>query len=261
MEKILLNCGRNSLRYIIRAYKIYEIYLPYYTCPSVWQAVRAEKCNVKFYHIDNNFLPRIQFPKNAYILYTNYFGINTNNVIKLASTYKNLIVDNSHGYNMPEIGIAGFNSIRKFLPVPDGSYLYTNKILDEKFENDTSYKTLKNTDFKNRNFDISENIKLASTKTIRMLKKIHFDKELRIEKFNKIHQKLKDKNLLDINLMKNDIPYIYPFLVEKEIKHTFETFWNPQPINTAEGYFQKYLIGIPLDITLDEQFLIKNLLA
>ncbi len=261
MKKLLLNCGRNSLRYIIRAYKIKEIYLPYYTCPSVWQAVRAEKCNIKFYHIDKNLLPIIKFPNKAYILYTNYFGINTKNVIELSLKYKNLIVDNSQGYNMPEVGIAGFNSIRKFLPVPDGSYLYTNKILDEEFENDTSYKTLYTSNLKNRNFDISENIKLASTKTITMLKKIHLDTELRLKIFNEIHQILQRKNLLYINLTNNDIPYIYPFLIEKEIKHKFETFWSAQPINTTEGYFQKYLIGIPLDITLDEQFLIENLLA
>ena len=261
MEHILLNCGRNSLRYIIRAYNIQEIYLPYYTCPSVWQAVRAEKCNIKFYHIDINFLPTMEFPQNAFILYTNYFGINTKNVIELAVRYKNLIVDNSQGYNMPEVGIAGFNSIRKFLPVPDGSLLYTNKIINENFGNDTSYKTLKTTDLKNRNFDVSENIKLASTKTITMLKEIHLDKELRLKRFNKIHNILKNKNLFQINLTSDDIPYIYPYIIEKKIHHKFETFWTPQPKNTIEGYLQNYLIGIPLDITLDEQFLIKSLLA
>ena len=261
MEHILLNCGRNSLRYIIRAYNIKEIYLPYYTCPSVWQAVRREKCSIKFYHIDKKFLPTIKFPENDYILYTNYFGINTQNVINLASKYKNIIVDNSQGYNMPEVGIAGFNSIRKFLPVPDGSYLYTNKIIDEKFEHDTSYKTLKTMDLKNRNFDIFENIKQASMKTIKILKEINLDKELRLKRFNKIHNVLKSKNLFPINLTSNDIPYIYPYLIEQKIHHKFESFWTPQPINTIEGYLQKYLIGIPLDIILDEQFLIKNLLA
>ena len=261
MEHILLNCGRNSLRYIIRAYNIQEIYLPYYTCPSVWQAVRAEKCKIKFYHIDINFLPNLEFPKNAFILYTNYFGVNTKNVIKLSARYKNIIVDNSQGYSMPEVGVAGFNSIRKFLPVPDGSNLYTNKILDEQFEHDASYKTLKTNDLKNRNFNISENIKLASTKTIKILKEINFDKELRLKRFNKIHNILKSKNLFHINLTSNDVPYIYPYLIERKIHHRFETFWNPQPINTVEGYLQKYLISLPLDITLDEQFLIKNLLA
>ena len=54
-----LNCGRNSIRFIIRTYNIKEIFIPYYTCPSVWQAIKREKCKIKFYHIDKNFLPTI----------------------------------------------------------------------------------------------------------------------------------------------------------------------------------------------------------
>ena len=63
-----LNCGRNSLRFIIRTYNIKEIFIPYYTCPSVWQAIKREKCKINFYHIDKNFLPTIEFPKNSILI-------------------------------------------------------------------------------------------------------------------------------------------------------------------------------------------------
>ena len=34
-DKILLNSGRNALRYIIKAYNINKIAVPYYTCQFV----------------------------------------------------------------------------------------------------------------------------------------------------------------------------------------------------------------------------------
>lgn len=105
-NQIALNCVRNCLRYIIRAFNIKEICVPYYTCPVVWQAIKKEECKMKFYHIDKNFMPIVDIHENDYILYTNYFGICAKNVKKLAKKFKNLIVDNSQAFYMPKYGIA-----------------------------------------------------------------------------------------------------------------------------------------------------------
>ena len=67
-NKILLNSGRNCLRYILRSLKIAEIHLPYYICPVVRQTVHAENVKMKFYHIDKNFMQTETFEKNAFIL-------------------------------------------------------------------------------------------------------------------------------------------------------------------------------------------------
>lgn len=243
-----LNCGRNSLRFIIRTYNIKEIFIPYYTCPSVWQAIKREKCKINFYHIDKNFLPTIEFPKNSYILYTNYFGINGRNVITLTNKYKNLIIDNAHAFFMPQIGLAGFNSIRKFLPTPDGSIVYTTKENKTIYSPDESYKNLTNTDFRNRNFDISEDIKAISNKTVKLLNNIDItlNKAYRIEKFYELDRKYHSTNLLKFSLYEYDVPYVYPYLSENNIDIPYETFWTPQPITSTEGYFQRYLKGILL---------------
>ena len=121
--KIQLNLGRNCLRYIIKTYGIEEIFMPFYICPTVIRAVRKENCNIHFYHIDKNFMPVVNFGKNDFILYPNYFGICSKNVLKLSQKYKNLIVDNAHNPFMPEVGLADFKSYRKFFNVKDGAEL------------------------------------------------------------------------------------------------------------------------------------------
>ena len=138
-NQIALNSARNCLRYVIRAFNIKEIYIPYYTCPVVWQAIQKEHCKIKFYHIDKTFMPDIDLPSEAYIVYTNYFGICSKNVKDLTKKYKNIIVDNSQAFYMPKYGIASFNSIRKFFGVPDGALLYIDKRLNEDFEQDVSF--------------------------------------------------------------------------------------------------------------------------
>ena len=83
-----LNTARNALRYIVKAFNIKEIYVPYYICPVVRNALYKENCKIIFYNIDMNFYPKTDFPKEAFVLYPNYFGICSKNVDKLAMNYK-----------------------------------------------------------------------------------------------------------------------------------------------------------------------------
>ena len=116
--------ARNALRYLIREYKIREIFIPYYLCEVIRHAVFAENCKPIFYHIDDNFMPSESFPTNSYILYPNYFGICDKNVKKLVKSYPKLIVDNAHAFYAKPKGFASFNSAKKFLPVKEGAYLW-----------------------------------------------------------------------------------------------------------------------------------------
>lgn len=136
---IKLNLARNCLKYIVRAYGINTIFVPYYSCNSVWKALREEGCKLHFYHINKNMMPIIQnsVNKNDFILYINYFGLCYENCTKLAKLYSNLIVDNTQSFYCKSIGLASFNSLRKFFKVQNGAYLHINKILEEKFTVDS----------------------------------------------------------------------------------------------------------------------------
>ena len=256
-----LNLARNCLRYVIKAYNIKEINVPYYICPTVLKAIRKENCRIKFYHIDQNFYPQKEFTKDDFILYPNYFGICSNQVLGLSKQYKNLIVDNAHNFYMPDYGLTSFNSLRKFFNLKDGAFLNISKTIDNNFETDNysydkfnsiNYEEMKENELRLNN----EPIKLISPITEKYFTEINIEQEKtnRLKKFEYFHERFKNKNMLDINLTKYDVPFIYPYLThdESEAKNLEKEgyiilrYWNYLPEDFPEYVFYKYLIPIPL---------------
>ena len=209
--------ARDALKYLIKNFKIKEIYIPYYLCDVIRHSVFEVGCKPIFYHIDDDFMPDKNFPKNAFILYPNYFGICAKNVRKLVKIYPRLIVDNAHAYYAQPSGFASFDSERKFLPVSSGANLYFG---DEK-------------------------------------KSLTLDYERR-KRFDYYHKLLKDKNLLNIDIEPDCIPFCYPFLA-KSIEEadslvktltdkglTVYRYWNALPKTYNEYKFYSRLVPIPI---------------
>lgn len=218
-NKILLNSARNCLKYILRAYKIPKIHLPYYICPVVRQAIREENVKMEFYHIDKFFMPKKNFAEDEYILYPNYFGLCDEQSENLSKKNKNLILDNAHAFFAPQKGLASFSSPRKFFNVNDGGILEINTKISENFAQDED-RMLEIKDFESfckNEFSIDDNsIKFMSEKTKNSLKNINFDEKISKNRkiFSKIDQKLKKTNILNLHLLKNSTPMCYPFLTE-----------------------------------------------
>lgn len=224
MQLIKLNLARNCLKYLIRVYGINEIFVPYYTCQTVWNAIREEGCRISFYHIDNNFLPIEEFTQQTYIIYTNYFGLCSQNCKVLSKKYNNIIIDNSHAFYTPTLGLASFSSLRKFFKVPSGAFLYTDKIFPEKFEQDNlllqpvnfheNYEQfLKN----ELTFNSEKSIKTISEFSENLFQKIDFeaDKNMRLYLFKEYEKIFQQDNLIELQPKKNEIPYCYPFCPKK----------------------------------------------
>lgn len=273
---IFLNSARNCLRYYIRIRNIKEIYLPYYTCEVVWQAVRKEKCKIKFYHIDETFLPIEKFAKDAHILYTNYFGICASNVIQLSKQYKNLIVDNAQAFYMPYLNNACFNSPRKFFGVADGGVLYCDMHTKLNIEHDYSFNRcshlLKRIDLsaqdgyadfcKNDLFLNKEPVKYMSKLTKYLLMNIDFEKakEKRLNNFLTLHKKLSISNKLKIHLTDFDVPMVYPYMIVNDSlrkklidnKIFVAQYWSPLAADFTESSFQKYILPLPIDQRYDK---------
>lgn len=264
MDVIKLNLARNCLKYLIQVYAIRRIYLPYYTCPVVWNSVREENCEVKFYHIDKDFLPTEKFEENDFILYTNYFGINSKNCKILAKKYPNLIVDNSHSFFCEPLGLASFNSLRKFFNVQNGAYLFTSKQLGQVFDVDKielqpvsmqeNYeKFLKNELF----LDSQKQIKAISPKVEKMMNDIDFEAESikRVRIFKQYEKVLKNFNNIQLDLNNGDIPYCYPFSPNSEIikrklwskNLVLLQLWKNFPKSFIESEFLNDTIALPLD--------------
>lgn len=258
-NKIALNCARNSLRYVVRAFRIEEIYIPFYTCPTVWQALKKENCRIKFYHIDENFMPVVEFNPNDYVLYTNYFGICSKNVLEMSKKYKNLIVDNAHAFYSKPVGIASFNSLRKFFDVFDGSFLYTDKILDYELEKDSLMEfsfTFEENEKRICNLDLSN----MSNFTISKFKSINVEEEktVRLKQFKGLDEILGINNKLKIDLADN-VPMVYPFMAEdKTVRKNLEKagfyveqYWNSTSGKFIESSFQKEITPIPIGKNID----------
>ncbi len=271
-SSVALNCARNCLRYVIKAFDIKEIYLPFYTCPVVWQAVQKENCKIKFYHIDESFMPVGEFEQDAYILYTNYFGVCAKNVKSLAAKYKNLIIDNSQAFYMPEYGIASFNSIRKFFGVPDGALLHCDRNLNMQFEKSTSYQRsshlLKRLDVSaqygyqdfcnNDDSLIDEEIKTISNLTKALFNTIDVQKakEKRIENYKFLSSALSSTNRLKIELDLDDVPMCYPYMTDKapdlrkmliNNKIYIPIYWNNLSKETFEYILRNNILPLPVD--------------
>lgn len=264
-HKIELNSARNCLRYIIRAFSIKEIHIPYYLCACIRHSIIEEGCKINFYHIDKNFYPEENFDNDDFILYPNYWGISGQNVQKLAEIYKNLIVDNAHSFYSEPCGIASFTSVRKFFPtLMDGAILYTRELLTSKINKDTFSYIPQKLQYSEivRNEKRIDNLELGyiSDSTKNALEKIDFEYEKvrRIRLFNFFHERFGNSNLLDLHLIKNESPFCYPYLAEDEnmadcVAKSLEKegmliyrYWNVMPESFLENVFYKTLIPIPL---------------
>lgn len=278
---IYLNSARNALRYIVRVQGIKHIFLPYFTCPVVWDALKEEGCRFDFYDIDRDLKPILDnIPKTAYIVCNNYFGIQTNLMRRLTVEYENIIIDNAQAFYAPQLGLGSFYSPRKFFGLPDGGIALLSDDAHLELDQDHLSHTrcehlLKRYDLganaayndfvKNDASLINENIMYMSALTSALMKNIDYKcvKERRRENYAYLHSYLSDINLLSMELSDDDVPLTYPLLIEAEgmreylISHKIyiPKYWpnidEYAPHESNAMYMSDNLISIPLDQRYD----------
>lgn len=258
---IKLNLARNCLKYLVRIYGIKEIFVPYYSCDTVWKALRQEGCRLHFYHIDKNFMPLCKFNKNDFILYINYFGLCDENYKTLEKKYPNIIIDNTQSFYSKPSGLASFNSLRKFFKIQNGAYLYTKISINTNFQTDNlklepvlfheNYDKFVN----NEKFLDNEPIKVISPNVEQEVLKIDFEKDkiLRQKLFKK-YAKIFDKyNLIKLPYDNKNVPYCYPFstnegkILSELAQFTLLRLWKAISKNYPERDFLNNTIALPLN--------------
>ncbi len=249
-EGVFLNSGRNALRYIVRAYQIKNLFVPSFTCPVVWDAIRDEDCAIEFYNIGLDFMPQQTFPKDAYILYNNYFGVCGNNVQTLANEYQNLIVDNAQALYAQPCGLASFYSPRKFFGLPDGGIAICDKNIELPEERDVSINRvsymLKRTDLDSATEGYTDfqktNVSLRHIPILKMSRltetlmgnlDVDFAKCRRLENMKFLKSAI--PSVLTEQMAVDDVPLVYPFYTERasELRKTLiankvyvATYWS-----------------------------------
>ena len=252
-EALKLNTARNCFEYVLRARHYRKVYMPYYTCEVLLEPINKLGIDFEYYRI-NEILEPIEFPKleeTEAFFYTNYFGLKQKCVKCLAEVYGNqLIVDNAQAfYTKPISGIDTFYSPRKFFGVPDGAYLYTNKVLEQDFEQDVSYNRMSHLlkrmdigaefgfqDFRTNDDALcNQEIKRMSKLTNVILSGIDYEeiKQKRRENYTFLDNFLKESNQLHLQLDDETVPMLYPYwsnntlLKQKLIKNKIfvATYW------------------------------------
>lgn len=279
-DAIRLNTGRNAFEYILRAKKYNKVYLPYYTCDVMLEPITKLNLDYEFYFIDSNFVPIFNYSnvqENEVFVYNNYFGICDEQSREVAPHCKNLIIDNSQAfYSKPIKGVDTFYSPRKFFGLPDGAYLYTDKLLDFNLEKDISYKRCEHllgrvdtgaeahfqTYKENSKSLCNQPIHEISNLTQKLLSSIEYNNIALIRKqnFNYLHNELYQKNKLRLEFTNSAAPMIYPFLIDngaalkKELianKIYVASYW-PNVLDWAkadsfEYNLAKNMIAVPVD--------------
>jgi hypothetical protein len=275
---VKINTGRNALEYILRVNKYSKIYIPYYTCDTILEPIKKLNIEFEYYHIDENFDPLIKKKStDSVILYTNFFGICGSQIKTIIQNFKNIIIDNCQSFYSKSLDqIDTFYSCRKFFGVPDGAYVYCNKIYDGIILQDISYDRsehlIRRLDadadnglshfIKAEKALSNQPIKSMSKLTESLLSNVDYKKvsENRRTNYIYLNNKIKDLNKLDINIDKDEIPMVYPLLVEngKKLKSILSknkiyvtTYWdnvfNWVEKNTWEYNLADNLVSLPID--------------
>lgn len=273
-----LNTARNCLEYILRVRQYRKIFIPYYTCDVLLEPIHKLNLEYEFYHIDENFQPVItkELGVDEAFLYTNYFGF-TQKISKLLRLkYPNLIIDNCQAFYADVLEHTDtFYSARKFFGVPDGAYLYTDKMAVSPMPVEISASRFSHL-FKRieggaeagyQDFQHNENslsnlpIREMSAISDRILQNVDYEyvRYKRRENFSYLHAVLKDINWLKLNPEEDIVPMVYPFwspdrtlrkrLLENRIY--VATYW-PNVLkwckeHTLESNWAQYLIPLPID--------------
>lgn len=273
-----LNTGRNAFEYILKVKKYTAIFLPYFTCEVILEPIKRLGIQYQFYTINEKMDPVLDFEIGASecLLYTNYFGLKQDSIIKLSNQFKNLIVDNSQAFfSEPVDDVDTFYSCRKFFGVPDGAYLSTNSPVRLKLERDISVERcshlIKSIDtgiesgyqdyVDNNNALINNPIRRMSALTQRILSGIDYKvcKYRRNSNFMYLHDFLVNYNDYSFDASSVNGPMVYPLLVSSpklrdkllEKRIYVAAYW-PNVLEWTtrkmyENYLTTHLIALPID--------------
>lgn len=284
---ISLNLGRTAFEYLLRSKKIHKVFLPFYTCDVMLEPVKKTGTVYEYYHIDNYLEPVFDYTllrSTDYFLYTNYFGLKDKFIEELAKKVPNLIIDNSQAFfAKPITRVDTFYSPRKFFGVPDGGYLYMEGVSDLEFPQDSSLERFKHLlkrvefgaevgyeDFKANDISFINNPIMRMSKLTKALLcniDYEFAKRKRVENFLFLHDHLSKSNELQIKLVGESVPMVYPFLTNKyNIKRELlknkiyvATYWPNVIKNNKKGEVEYYLAERIVCLPIDHRYGIEEM--
>lgn len=279
-DAIALNCGRNCLAYLIEAKNIKTIWLPYFLCDSVSNVCKKYGVNIKYYHINVDWtIQYAEMQEEEYLYVVNYYGQLDREYIKgLKKKYERVIVDNSQAYlEMSIVGVDTLYTCRKFFGVPDGAFLYTDKVLKRELPVDESFLRMKyilgrfersaqefyKESVENNKFFADEAIKVMSKLTRNLLCGIDYEyvKNTRTNNFAYLNERLSKINRLVVKNIEG--AFMYPLMVDdaQEIKKKLleekiyiPTLWPNVLDDVPKDWWEYKLANNVLPLPVDQRY-------
>ena len=281
-----LNSGRTAIWHSLRVLGCETVWIPYYQCDTVRDFLRRKNVKIKYYHIDSAFNPidLAQQPNEA-VLLVNYYGIMSwQRLNHLAEQYHDVIIDNSQAFFAnPLDNCMNVYSARKFIGVPDGSYVIgknADKYLEEYeqgYSSDTSLfllqriehgcegKTYASRMVNEKRID-NEGIMNMSLLTRTILDGTDYEsiKNKRRENYEIASELFDDVNQFEHRRYydKGCVPAVYPLVIEDDSllerlllgKHFQGHWWSYLLDEMQESDFEYWLSRYMIPITIDQRY-------
>ncbi len=283
---LCLNSARNAIAVAVEDGEYDKVWLPVYTCESVYTVLRKEGISISTYNINEKLEPLIsRIDEKDCIVITNYFGIKNHNFYEeMCNRYNNIIFDNTQSFfAVPILKEHVYNvySPRKFVGVSDGAYLISKsprrkKVLVSDYSAERAAYLLKSLE-QGTNYSYNEylrgeeelsssGIRLMSKLTHMLLSNVRYDivSMKRKENFKKAHELLGGINELKFDFDDEICPMVYPLVVENGMDYrkylVSNKIYVPQwwkwvldieQSNDVEKKLSNYLYPIPIDQRYD----------
>lgn len=280
------NSGRACIVAAVRALRPSKLYIPYYNCSVVREALEAAGFSYERYRLTSELEPDLEaLGEGEWMLYVNYFGTSSDEKIRgIADKYKNVIFDNTQAfYAKPVLDGRCLNvySPRKFVGLIDGGYLVWNGAFDvpDDYPVDVSWERgsflLKSIELGTNaayreNLDsktcLADGIRRMSALTRRMLKSVNYSElaARRDRNYRVLIKRFGDVNALKLP-MNGYAPFVYPLVVEDpelrrrvvEKKIYVPQWWkyllSEVPEDSVEAWLSRWLLPMPIDHRYTEQ--------
>lgn len=284
----VLKSGRSSLSFIIKISGATRIFLPDFLCPVILEPLIISGIELVYYSIDHNLEidKPIEIGESELLLYINYFGVKSQYAQLLQEKYREkLIIDDTHNFfNWSTNDLAWrFNSIRKFIGVPDGSVLFVPKVYSKLAESKRDI--LVNENYEIDHLELRKNLgasngydayvtneKLVNSEieycgdyTSNVLGKLDFDeiKLKRKKNFRYLHCALQKKNNFSLGSEwveeSNFVPFCYTYKPDSFLEHKLfwdngifvPVLWSTKESQIKSSYNGEELLHFPIDHRYD----------
>lgn len=280
---VALNCARYAIVYAAMDAGYKKLYIPFYMCDTVKEALERYDIDYAEYHFEESFYPKgVALREDEGILYPNYYGLCSDEKCKwVVDTYRNVIFDNTQAFFAePKLDAYYVYSCRKFIGVSDGAYVVHKNISHKSLEKDISngrmqylFKCLE--EGTNAAYADSLNLEktLTDSKMMEMSALTHLllknadyekNKSIRVRNFSILDNALLNYNVYNPICNMGDVPMVYPFLIDAEgvrenlvkkhniyIPQWWKALLKEHSITEFEERMARYLLPLPIDMRYD----------